>query len=166
MIDPGDGGDYRPELDPQSPWSSSTTRTSRSLPGHAGDTKATRDGERNVIEVDVAHDARRHGHLDGHRSSTSPTSTARSREDTFDWYAQDPDGNVWYLGEDTQEFENGEPVSDEGSWEAGVDDALPGVVMLGRLSVTSTARSSWPVRPRTSATVSELSGATAHRRVR
>ncbi|HKS17463.1 MAG TPA: hypothetical protein VJU16_09140, partial [Planctomycetota bacterium] len=51
-------------------------------------------------------------------------------EDTFDWFAQDQDGNVWYFGEDTVEFENGEPVSTEGSWEAGVDGALPGIIML------------------------------------
>jgi len=28
-------------------------------------------------------------------------------EDTYDWYAQDADGNVWYFGEETKEFENG-----------------------------------------------------------
>jgi hypothetical protein len=50
-------------------------------------------------------------------------------EDTFDWYAQDVDGNVWYLGEDTKEFEEGKVVSTEGSWEAGVDGALAGVIM-------------------------------------
>jgi len=50
-------------------------------------------------------------------------------EDTYDWYAQDTDGNVWYLGEDTQEYDNGEVVSTAGSWEAGVDGALPGIVM-------------------------------------
>ncbi len=50
-------------------------------------------------------------------------------EDTLDWYAQDVDGNVWYLGEDTAEFENGEVVTKEGSWEAGVDGAIPGVIM-------------------------------------
>ena len=50
-------------------------------------------------------------------------------EDTFDWYAQDADGNIWYLGEDTAEFENGEVVSREGSFEAGVDGALPGIAM-------------------------------------
>jgi hypothetical protein len=50
-------------------------------------------------------------------------------EDTFDWYAQDPDGNVWYLGEDSKEIENGQVVSTEGSWEWGVDGALPGVIM-------------------------------------
>jgi hypothetical protein len=50
-------------------------------------------------------------------------------EDTFDWYAQDAAGNVWYLGEDTAEFEDGEIVSTGGSFEAGVDGALPGVTM-------------------------------------
>jgi hypothetical protein len=50
-------------------------------------------------------------------------------EDTFDWYAQDGDGNVWYLGEDSEEIENGEVVSTEGSWEWGVDGALPGIIM-------------------------------------
>ncbi len=52
-------------------------------------------------------------------------------EDTFDWYAQDSVGNIWYLGEDTAEFEDGEVVSTDGSWEAGVDGALPGVVIPG-----------------------------------
>ena len=50
-------------------------------------------------------------------------------EDTFDWYAQDADGNVWYLGEETAEFEDGHLAPREGSFEAGVDGALPGVVM-------------------------------------
>jgi hypothetical protein len=50
-------------------------------------------------------------------------------ENTFDWYAQDVCGNVWYMGENTKEYENGVVVSTEGSWEAGVDGAQPGVVM-------------------------------------
>jgi hypothetical protein len=50
-------------------------------------------------------------------------------EDTFDWYAQDDEGNVWYLGEDTAEFEDGEITSREGSFEAGVDGAQPGIIM-------------------------------------
>ena len=48
-------------------------------------------------------------------------------EDTFDWYAQDAAGAIWYLGEDTAEFEDGEIVSRSGSFEAGVDGALPGI---------------------------------------
>ncbi len=50
-------------------------------------------------------------------------------EDTLDWYAQDADGTVWYLGEDTAEFENGEVSTREGSFEAGVDGAQAGVIM-------------------------------------
>jgi hypothetical protein len=50
-------------------------------------------------------------------------------EDTLDWYAQDATGNVWYFGEDTRELENGQVVSTEGSWEAGVDNARAGIFM-------------------------------------
>ena len=52
-------------------------------------------------------------------------------EETFDWFAQDEDGNVWYFGEDTKEYdENGNVISTEGSWQAGVDGAKPGIIML------------------------------------
>ncbi len=50
-------------------------------------------------------------------------------EDTFDWYAQDSDGNVWYLGEDTVECKKGKIKNHSGSFEAGVDGAQPGVIM-------------------------------------
>jgi len=51
-------------------------------------------------------------------------------EDTYDWYAQDRDGNVWYFGEDSKELLNGVIVGTEGSWQAGVNGAEPGIVML------------------------------------
>ena len=50
-------------------------------------------------------------------------------EKTYDWFAQDDKGTVWYFGEDTKEYENGKVVSTKGSWEAGVDGAKPGIVM-------------------------------------
>lgn len=52
-------------------------------------------------------------------------------EKTFDWFAQDRYGNVWYFGEISKEYEDGEFAGLEGSWEAGVDGAEPGIVMLG-----------------------------------
>src|SRR5213593_4409580 len=51
-------------------------------------------------------------------------------EDTFDWYAQDEAGNVWYLGEDTKQYENGVLVGTVGSWEAGQNGAAAGIIML------------------------------------
>jgi hypothetical protein len=50
-------------------------------------------------------------------------------EVTDDWYAQDSEGNIWYLGEDTAEYENGKVVTRSGSFEAGVDGAQAGIVM-------------------------------------
>jgi hypothetical protein len=50
-------------------------------------------------------------------------------EDTRDFYAQDADGNLWYLGEQTTEFPPGAAPSTEGSWEAGVDGAQPGIAV-------------------------------------
>jgi hypothetical protein len=51
-------------------------------------------------------------------------------EDTFDWYAQDRFGNVWYFGEATLSYEDDPAGDPAGSWEAGVDGAQPGIVML------------------------------------
>lgn len=56
-------------------------------------------------------------------------------EDTFDWYAQDKDGNVWYFGEDSKDIDEGKVVSTNGSWEAGVNGAKPGVIMKGHPQV-------------------------------
>ena len=54
-------------------------------------------------------------------------------EDTFDWMAPDKDGNLWYFGEDTKEI--GPPVSTQGSWEAGKNGAMPGILMLAHPKV-------------------------------
>jgi hypothetical protein len=50
-------------------------------------------------------------------------------EITDDWYAQDKAGNIWYLGEDTAEYENGKVTTRSGSFEAGVDGAQAGIAM-------------------------------------
>jgi len=52
-------------------------------------------------------------------------------EDTYDWYAQDKQGNVWYFGEDTKEFHPHNQVDATGSWEAGVGPNQPGIIMPG-----------------------------------
>jgi hypothetical protein len=50
-------------------------------------------------------------------------------EKTSDWYAQDKQGNVWYVGEDTVHYLPNGKVDTSGSWESGVHDAEPGIVM-------------------------------------
>jgi hypothetical protein len=50
-------------------------------------------------------------------------------EKTFDWFAQDKYGNVWYFGEFATEYQDGKPIGHKGSWEGGVNGAQPGIVM-------------------------------------
>ncbi len=66
-------------------------------------------------------------------------------EDTYDWYAQDDDGNVWYMGEDVINYEYDDDddlieTNSEGAWEAGVDGALPGIIMKATIAVGDSYR--------------------------
>jgi hypothetical protein len=62
-------------------------------------------------------------------SDVATTHDGTLLEKTFDWYAQDKDGNVWYLGEDTKAFGKNGKVDTSGSWQAGVNGAVPGIIM-------------------------------------
>jgi hypothetical protein len=65
-------------------------------------------------------------------------------ERTFDYYAQDDDGNVWYFGEDTVALDdNGNLTDTEGSFRAGVDGAEPGVFMERHPEVGRRFRQEW-----------------------
>jgi hypothetical protein len=63
-------------------------------------------------------------------------------EDTYDWYAQDTSGNVWYLGEDTTAYED-RTANTEGSWETGVHGARAGIIMLARPTVGAAYQQEW-----------------------
>lgn len=61
-------------------------------------------------------------------------------EQTFDYYAQDRDGNVWYMGEDVTNYhydKNGNLISTDSAsaWRAGVNGALPGYIMPRSLEI-------------------------------
>lgn len=91
--------------------------------------KGTEDGEPETVITDVTRD---HKQILG-----VPVVVVLDRvfmsgelvEKTFDWYAQDKQGNVWYFGEDTKEFENGKVTTTEGSFEAGQHGARAGIIM-------------------------------------
>ena len=87
------------------------------------------DGEREVVTIHVTDRTKEILGVSSVVVRDTVTVAGEIHEDTFDWYAQDVDGNVWYMGEDTKEYEHGKVSSTEGSWEAGVDGALPGIIM-------------------------------------
>jgi hypothetical protein len=80
-------------------------------------TVTRRTREVDGIEAVVVHDV------------VSDPATGEAIEVTDDWYAQDSEGNIWYLGEETAEYEDGKRVSTAGSFEAGMDGAEAGVIM-------------------------------------
>lgn len=115
--DPGNFSD--PVANPYYPLVPGTTSIFRGTKeGQSFTTRVTVTARTKVIQgvtTTVVHDVVRHG--------------ADLLEETLDWYASDNDGNVWYFGEATTSYEPGGQVSTEGSWQAGVDGAVPGIIM-------------------------------------
>lgn len=89
------------------------------------------DGSTEHVEIEVLSEAREILGVQATVMRDTVSVDGQIVEDTYDWLAQDVDGNVWYMGESVSDFEDGVLVSTAGSWEAGVDGALPGIVMFG-----------------------------------
>lgn len=97
------------------------------------------DGEEERVELNVSHLTRT---VDGVESVIVVAREYEEDElveETFDWYAKDMDGNVWYMGEASADYEDDELVSTEGSWESGQDvdgigaTAVAGIIMKSTL---------------------------------
>ena len=66
-------------------------------------------------------------------------------EDTKDYLAQDRNGNVWYFGEDVNNYEDGQVADHDGSWRAGQNGAQPGIWMKANPQVGDTyAQENYP----------------------
>jgi hypothetical protein len=98
------------------------------------------DGTLNHVEVTVTDRTKTIMGIEARVVHDQVTVDGQLKEDTLDWYAQDKDGNLWYLGEDTKEYEDGKVASTKGSWEAGVDGALAGVLLPADPKVGMTYR--------------------------
>jgi hypothetical protein len=103
------------------------------------------DGEGNVSRVDVTvlNETKEILGIQATVVHDIVTQDGETVEDTLDWYAQDTFGNLWYLGEDTKEYENGKVVSTEGSWQAGVDGGQAGIILPPDPQVGMTWRQEW-----------------------
>jgi hypothetical protein len=97
------------------------------------------EGGEQRVEVTVLDETREVMGIDVRVVHDVVTEDGEVIEDTFDWYAQDAHGNVWYFGEDTKELEDGK-ISTAGSWEAGVDGAQPGILVPADPEVGMTYR--------------------------
>jgi hypothetical protein len=87
------------------------------------------DGQAQRVDVTVAHRTKAVGGVTARVVHDQVTRRGQVLEDTYDWYSQDASGNIWYLGEDTKEYENGKLKTTEGSWAYGSNGAQAGVVV-------------------------------------
>jgi hypothetical protein len=135
-----DGQAYRPSIDPEgfvevvdNPYLPLRPGQRRVYEGHA-------DGERERVVVTVTSQTREVIGVTATVVRDRAFVAGELVEDTFDWFAQDREGNVWYFGEETAEYEDGKVANRAGSWEAGVDGAQPGIVMLAEPRVGDSYR--------------------------
>ena len=139
VIDPGDGGEYSVEIDPATFASAVDNPYYPLAPGMQWRYEETGgDGEIEITTVEVLTATRVVMGVETvvvHDVVTSEDGTVI--EDTYDWFAQDAAGAVWYFGEETTAYEDGK-ADTAGSWEAGVDGALPGIVMPADPEVSDT----------------------------
>jgi hypothetical protein len=129
VVDPGDGGNYAPTVDPTDFVDGIDNAYLPFTPGSRWVYEGTSDGESETVEVTVTPERREVMGVSTVVVRDTVTVGGALVEDTFDWFAQDKEGNVWYFGEEVEDYENGKVASTAGSWEAGVDGALPGIVM-------------------------------------
>src|SRR5204863_5153017 len=102
-------------------------------PRPAGRARIYRDAENGRKGLDRVHVTGRTRNIEGIAATVVSDEVyepvGKLKEKTFDYYAQDERGNVWYLGEDTREFLPGGKVDTSGSWLAGRSGAKPGLIM-------------------------------------
>ncbi|MFZ1627124.1 MAG: hypothetical protein WAT81_04975 [Candidatus Moraniibacteriota bacterium] len=61
-------------------------------------------------------------------------------EDTRDYLAQHKNGDVWYFGENVDNYEGGKLIDHDGSWVAGINGAKPGIWIKGTHTVGDSYR--------------------------
>ena len=91
--------------------------------------RGQKDGVSQVERVHVTSSTRVIEGITATEISDVSMHNGRVLESTKDWYAQDDQGNVWYLGEDTKAFSANGHVDTSGSWLSGVNDGEPGIIM-------------------------------------
>ncbi len=145
VVDPGDGGEYTPDIAPDDFVDGIDNPYLPLSPGARWVYEGVEDGETERTEVVVTDERKDVFGVSAVVVRDTVSVDGEVVEDTYDWFAQDRDGNVWYLGEASQDYENGQPASTAGSWEAGVDGALPGIVMPAEPAVGDAYRQEYYV---------------------
>ena len=126
-------GAYSPKIDPANFVATVDNRYFPLLPGTAFHYEGVAENGKTPQTDDMVVTRRTKTILGVRCTIVRDTVSAQGKavEHTLDWYAQDKEGNVWYMGEDTRELRHGRFVKADDSWEAGVAGSKPGIIMPG-----------------------------------
>ena len=124
-------GTYAPKLDPADFVAAIDNRWFPLVPGTTFHYAGVKDGARQTDDMAVTRQTRQVAGITATVVRDTVSQGGRVIERTYDWYAQDRQGNVWYLGEDSLERDKGKLVRASDSWETGVNGARPGIIVSG-----------------------------------
>ena len=124
-------GTYTPAIDPTNFVSRVENPYFPLQPGVSFHYAGVKDGAAQTDDVVVTHQVKNVLGVSCTVVRDTVSEHGKPLERTFDWYAQDKQGDVWYMGEDALELQNGRFVRASDSWEAGVKSAKPGIIMRG-----------------------------------
>jgi hypothetical protein len=124
-------GSYKPSIDPANFVATVDNRYFPLKPGTAFHYRGMKEGTPQTDDMVVTDQTKQILGVTATVVEDTVTENGKPVERTFDWYAQDKDGNVWYMGEDSLEMKNGRFERASDSWEAGVNGAQPGIIMEG-----------------------------------
>jgi hypothetical protein len=124
-------GPYSPTLEPANFVTTIDNRHFPLKPGTAFHYKGYKDAASQVDDMVVTHQKKRILGITCTVVRDTVSQHGKPIERTFDWYAQDKQGNVWYMGEDSFELQNGRFMRADDSWKSGVNGAKPGIIMRG-----------------------------------
>lgn len=124
-------GTYAPKVDPANFVATIDNRYFPLIPGTTFHYVGVKDGARQTDDMAVTHQTRQVAGITATVVRDTVSQGGKAIERTYDWYAQDRQSNVWYLGEDSLELHKGRLVRASDSWETGVNGAKPGIIVSG-----------------------------------
>jgi hypothetical protein len=122
-------GTYAPKIDPANFVASINNRYLPYKPGTRFHFEGVRGTTPQTDDEVVLHRTKRILGVSSTVVRDTVSEHGRAVERTDDWYAQDKQGNVWYMGEDAFDLKNGRFVKAGDSWKSGVNGAQPGIIM-------------------------------------
>jgi hypothetical protein len=122
-------GKYSPSIDPKNFVATVDNRYFPLKPGTAYHFEGVRGKTPQTDDAVVTHRTKKILGIKSTVVADTVSEGGKPVERTFDWYAQDKQGNVWYMGEDSFELKLGRFVKASDSWKSGVNGAKPGIIM-------------------------------------